>query len=329
MADTITWTEIAGAPTHYARDQVPPLRSEGSPRRFRSTAPFKTKLDECFEEIWTHSGLGRADAVVSAGALVNKPGMHGQGAAFDLDGIVWHATDDKPGVDFFAIDFRVNPVLYCAIGAILSRHFVHTLHYLYNALHEDHFHVDTSAPVRFSTNSRARVGFMQATLHFVHRLPVVLDSQWGTGSATAIKSALARLSIAGDITTPSVWREYLLQTARIGFAASVIAAPVDDPDRGGESLPPADIQPIEDHERPVEEQTRTPRFYVTRPRIRGAVVERIQVALEIGGFQPGPIDGIYGSLTAAAVIEHQRAHNLEIDGVVGPETAASLGIALT
>ena len=259
---------------------------------------------------------------------MNKPGMHGQGAAFDLDGIVWRATDDRPGVDFFAVDFRKEPVLYCAVGAILNRHFVHTLHFLYNAPHEDHFHIDTTAPVRFSTQSRARVGFMQATLHFVHRVPLLLDSRWGSRTAAAADLTLARLGVAGDITTPQVWREYLLQTARVGFAASVLAAPADDPDRISDTTPPAGVVPIEDHERPLAEQNRTPRFYVTRPRIRGDLVERIQRALVAAGGDPGTIDGIYGSATEAAVVAHQRANDLQVDGVVGPETAKSLGIVL-
>lgn len=326
--DTVTWREVAGAASHYARDLTPPLRTEGTPRAFRSTAEFKAKLDECFEEMWAVSGLGEANAVVSAGAFVKKPGMHGQGAAFDLDAIVWYATDDRPGVDFYAIDFRSVPVLYCAVGAVLSRYFVHTLHYLYNASHEDHFHVDTTSAVRFSTRSRARVGFLQATLHFVHGVPLALDSRWGTTTARAIESTLIRLGIVGEITVPAVWRKYLLETARIGFGAAVIAAPAGDPDRRAVLRPPGEIDPIEDHERPPEEQNRTPRFYVTRPRIRGPVVERIQRALQGAGEDPGPIDGVYGSLTCAAVVAHQRAHNLQIDGVVGPETLGSLGIGL-
>jgi hypothetical protein len=328
LVDTVTWREVAGATSHYARDLSPPLRTEGTPRAFRSTAAFKEKLDRCFEEMWTVSGLGEADAVVSAGALVKKPGMHGQGAAFDLDAIVWHATDDRPGVDFYAIDFRATPVLYCAVGAVLSRYFVHTLHYLYNASHEDHFHVDTTSAVRFSTRSRARVGFLQATLHYVHGVSLDLDSEWGSATASAVESTLARMGVAGEITTPAIWRKYLLETARIGFGAGVIAAPAGDPDRPAAPLPPGEIDPIEDHERPLEEQRRTPRFYVTRPRIRGPVVERIQGALRGAGDDPGPIDGIYGSLTSGAVVAHQRAHNLQIDGVVGPETAGSLGIEL-
>ena len=51
---------------------------------------------------------------------------------------------------------------------------------------------------------------------------------------------------------------------------------------------------------------------------RGEMVKHIQKALHL---LP---DGIYGRLTAAAVVEFQRAHNLQPDGIVGPATLALL-----
>lgn len=53
-------------------------------------------------------------------------------------------------------------------------------------------------------------------------------------------------------------------------------------------------------------------------------VTEIQRALAIAGFDPGPIDGIMGAKTRAAVIKFQTAHGLEIDGIVGPETSRDL-----
>lgn len=329
MVETVTWNDIAGASTHYGRDQARPLRTEGRPASFRSTAEFKRTLDACFEEMWTHSRLGAADVVVSAGALVAKPGMHGQGAAFDLDGIVWHATDDRPELQFYAIDFTKDPVLYCAVGAILSRHFVHTLHYLYNADHEDHYHVDTSIRPGFSTQATSRVKFLQATLHHVHDLPLVIDGTFGNRTAAAAETALRRLEIVGSLSTPSVWRDYLLETARIAFSASVPTGTTDDPDRRDDTEPAGDIDPIDDHERPPGQQNRTPLFYVTRPRMKGPVVIRIQRAVKKAAIDPGPIDGIYGTLTKDGVVAFQQRRNLEVDGIVGPETATSLKIRLT
>ncbi len=52
----------------------------------------------------------------------------------------------------------------------------------------------------------------------------------------------------------------------------------------------------------------------------------IQQALSDAGVSPGPIDGIFGNQTRAAVIVYQRANGLYVDGVVGPQTAGALGI---
>lgn len=55
------------------------------------------------------------------------------------------------------------------------------------------------------------------------------------------------------------------------------------------------------------------------PGRRGARVRQLQEKLLEAGFDPGPIDGIYGLLTGAAVQELQRAFGLREDGLAGPE----------
>ncbi len=59
-----------------------------------------------------------------------------------------------------------------------------------------------------------------------------------------------------------------------------------------------------------------------------AITTLIQQALAALGFNPGPIDGIFGSKTAAAVAAFQRVRGLVMDGEVGPQTAAALGIQI-
>lgn len=49
-------------------------------------------------------------------------------------------------------------------------------------------------------------------------------------------------------------------------------------------------------------------------------VEEVQRILIEGGYYTGPIDGVYGPDTEAAVRAYQTAHGLEVDGVVGPHT---------
>ncbi len=50
----------------------------------------------------------------------------------------------------------------------------------------------------------------------------------------------------------------------------------------------------------------------------------IQQTLAQLGFRPGPLDGIWGRQTAAAVRAFQTASGLEPDGIVGPLTLAKL-----
>jgi hypothetical protein len=57
---------------------------------------------------------------------------------------------------------------------------------------------------------------------------------------------------------------------------------------------------------------------------RGTAVRELQGLLKTAGFDPGPIDGIFGSRTAAAVIGFQRARRLTVDGIVGPQTWGAL-----
>lgn len=59
---------------------------------------------------------------------------------------------------------------------------------------------------------------------------------------------------------------------------------------------------------------------------RNAAVSCVQSTLVAAGYQPGPVDGWFGSTTRAAVVAYQRAQGLVVDGVVGPQTARSLGI---
>jgi hypothetical protein len=53
-------------------------------------------------------------------------------------------------------------------------------------------------------------------------------------------------------------------------------------------------------------------------------VAETQFLLRSHGYPPGPLDGSYGGLSVAAVRRFQRHSALEVDGVVGPATLASL-----
>jgi uncharacterized protein YkwD len=57
----------------------------------------------------------------------------------------------------------------------------------------------------------------------------------------------------------------------------------------------------------------------------GEAVEVLQRALQRAGFDPGPVDGEFGPMTAAAVRSFQAARGLVVDGIVGPQTWSALG----
>jgi len=54
-------------------------------------------------------------------------------------------------------------------------------------------------------------------------------------------------------------------------------------------------------------------------------VKKIQRALLKAGFNPGPIDGVIGSQTQAAIVKYQKAKGLAVGGITF-ETLKSLGL---
>ena len=55
-------------------------------------------------------------------------------------------------------------------------------------------------------------------------------------------------------------------------------------------------------------------------------VRQAQQALKDKGYDPGPVDGIDGPLTRAAVRNYQQKENINADGRLGPKTLDSLGV---
>lgn len=58
----------------------------------------------------------------------------------------------------------------------------------------------------------------------------------------------------------------------------------------------------------------------------GAEVKALQTALSARGVNPGKIDGVFGDHTLAAVLSFQALEGLVVDGLVGGQTRAALGI---
>ncbi|MBD2104044.1 peptidoglycan-binding protein [Leptolyngbya sp. FACHB-261] len=60
---------------------------------------------------------------------------------------------------------------------------------------------------------------------------------------------------------------------------------------------------------------------------QGATVTKLQNLLKKAGFDPGPIDGMFGPSVTKAAMRFQQAKRLPMDGVVGPRTWAELEAA--
>jgi peptidoglycan hydrolase-like protein with peptidoglycan-binding domain len=56
----------------------------------------------------------------------------------------------------------------------------------------------------------------------------------------------------------------------------------------------------------------------------GAAVRRAQNRLNQRGYDPGPLDGLFGNKTHRAVRFYQQDRGLDDDGIVGPRTWARL-----
>ena len=59
----------------------------------------------------------------------------------------------------------------------------------------------------------------------------------------------------------------------------------------------------------------------------GSDVLFVQTRLAEMGYPVGDLDGIFGGMTEAAVMQYQQDHGLYVDGVVGPQTMGALGPA--
>lgn len=68
-------------------------------------------------------------------------------------------------------------------------------------------------------------------------------------------------------------------------------------------------------------------LWLKTPRFKGAAVVALQKGLKARGVDPGAIDGEFGPMVQAAVISFQALSGLEVDGIVGPGTAARLGLS--
>ena len=57
-----------------------------------------------------------------------------------------------------------------------------------------------------------------------------------------------------------------------------------------------------------------------------STIRDVQQSLKDKGFDPGPVDGVNGPATKAAIKKYQDQQNLNEDGKLGPKTLDALGV---
>jgi peptidoglycan hydrolase-like protein with peptidoglycan-binding domain len=152
-------------------------------------------------------------------------------------------------------------------------------------------------------------------------------SAWGTERRTGqtqCQAGAARLPVHGpwpaatrfdQLRRRSMYRTLnTIEGGGLGVDGTMSAAP-----RGARDL--SETREFETLE--LESPTSTP---ILSQGSRGPAVTDLQGRLAAAGFSPGAADGIFGSLTDAAVRSFQRARDLAADGIVGPLTWAALGV---
>lgn len=233
-----SFVTLAGVPVHYDRLATGAYGTRGVPRREYAEADFAAKLELCFHELWQVGGLGRAEVITTGGAYTAKPGRHGVGRAFDLDGIFW---PDRVFVTLHAGAHGQDRALYFGIECLLRRHFGQVLDFQYDAAHRDHFHIDDAHPVGFRAGSSATVLFAQGLLAHVFEAPLAADGAWGPVTAAALESAARALQVEPDFSQTSNWLTFLARAAQLSFnkrrgqtPASLVATTQTEPLTPGE-----------------------------------------------------------------------------------------------
>jgi N-acetylmuramoyl-L-alanine amidase len=151
------------------------------------------------------------------------------------------------------------------------------------------------------------VSELQAILILLDYFEGPVNGQFETSTEAAIKVFQADVGLTDDgVVGPATW-EKLLPTPSTEFTPPEVPAETvatdDDPE--AEEDPPIDLPTL-------------------RPGMTGPAVTQVQETLKSRNFYEGPIDGIFGPGTEAAVKAFQSSVGLADDGVVGPATWQAL-----
>ncbi|WP_320047466.1 extensin family protein [uncultured Ilyobacter sp.] len=212
---TNNFKKLAGVPVHYDRLSPPnDYGTRGKVTNFHVTKEFQKNLSECFKELWEICPFGPADVITSAGAYTAKPGFHGMGKAFDLDGIFW---ENKT---FITLRYPSDPKFYLGINSVLRKHFGTVLDYHYNSSHRDHFHIQDDGKVVGFRKIRSIIVFLQAVISEVFNDIVEIDGRYGPKTDAALGRVLEKLNIDGDLSEKENWLIFLTKISEKAFGTS-------------------------------------------------------------------------------------------------------------
>ena len=202
----ITFNDLWGVPVHYDRSTPKSYGTVGVRWNFQLERTAFHRLESAFRILLDLLPVSPTH-ILSAGAYVAKPGYHGRGKAFDLDGLIF--TDRT----FMANMFPEDPVFYLGIEAALRTQFGTILNWFYNDAHRDHWHMQNDGRDPFSMGSYSDVTFVQAAVNYVWKEPLRIDGVYGPRSRQAVARVLDYLDLKGTLYNLDTWRGFLMGTA--------------------------------------------------------------------------------------------------------------------
>lgn len=195
--------------------------------RFNTTMHSRLKVWQTFWDANTpYPVMNRID---SYGAYVNRNdgcvSLHNYGRAFDIasawtSGTRHFTARYDTWKTWTGTDLTNVRIQYWAAAASLHMHFEHTLTYLYNTAHHNHFHVDNSrsgSGLSVLSKSGTQTYSIQAMLKYVWGKTTVIDGVYGSETTQHSNEVLARIGTGGSLTSSqSHWHAFLRATTRKG-----------------------------------------------------------------------------------------------------------------
>ncbi|WP_353951974.1 hypothetical protein V6K52_00620 [Knoellia sp. S7-12] len=195
--------------------------------RFNTTMHSRLKVWQSFWDANTpYPVMNRID---SYGAYVDRGdgcvSLHNYGRAFDIAS-AWTGTTRHFSARYdtwkawTGTELTGVRIQYWAAAASLHLHFEHTLTYLYNTAHHNHFHVDNSrsgAGLSVLSKSGTQTNSIQAMLNYVWGKGTGIDGVYGNQTIQHSNEVLAQIGKGGSLTTSqSHWHAFLTATTRKG-----------------------------------------------------------------------------------------------------------------